>query len=142
MREDEMLTALSRMHAEGDGIWQMQFWSVSEFMTIALVSEEDRVQTMLEWLGDLAEASMKSNRDERPKCFTCDYVFSKRYGPKTMVAFSAYTNDPDTFIMAGLCRKCASKGHKVVSDSCMQALGEHLPVRLRALDVHSDVGHG
>ena len=107
-RQDEILAGANQMHAEGQGVWQVEILfpqHIRAMLRSATTSQSLRKLSIL-------DNAISGLRKMQPPamCLLCDRAFV-RDAPAAFVLLTATIDGPTQALANGLCDDCASQDH-------------------------------
>ena len=108
---EQMQAHLERGHEEGQGLWQILFFTPQDVMAMMMgfAQGDDWAR---QWLPPLAHligrisAIQSATRGQSPQCLCCDTLFWQDELPAVFVGLVPASDEPTQVTMSGICEQC------------------------------------
>jgi len=133
--------SVRRLHAEGQGVWQLEAFDAPAVLALALVARIGWDRRAAKMLGALEHSMRQLLLAKRELlCLTCDQQFSAAALPVLWLVLTPYCDNPSEAIVHALCGAC--NGHPSREDRIIEKLRNSLISDLKIMPPpHREPGH-
>jgi hypothetical protein len=120
LTKQQLEAAASEMLTEGGGAWTVDFCPIVEVPGLeeAALNGDVTACAIIEGFSTMITAAASA---DKPRCLTCEAMFSKRQAPAYLVLAHADSDDPSHALMSAICFRCAEKGEDAMQAATLDA---------------------